>query len=366
MRDSSEMFTPSLAGSHQVSAEVDAFYNGTPVITHVPISDGSLEVDGSQLIPASLSVTIPRFFTGPDGVRRDLLPTTDLDAFNCNGQQVTVSYTISRPGHGTETIPMGWYRINGWTEEGANLNVSATGLEVRLDEARFLAPLQLRPGTTRRDAIQTMVDRLLPLRFAPPVTGTLGGRTAEDNRLEALAQMLSDWGYRMSVDDQGILAIDQGWDDYTDPAVAFLTDGEDGTVVRSPTAGDRDRIYNAVVASGEQDGDVAPVSAAEFLRDGPRAWNGPYGNVPYFMASPLLTTVAQCRSAAATRLRNLQAIANPVTIEAVPDPRYQIGDVLHLTYRGQVRLVRVDSIKLPLTASGGPMVLGGHEISRPA
>lgn len=364
MRGSSSMFGPSLAGSHTVSSTVDAFYAGTLVLDNVPISDGSLELDSTQMIAANLGFTVPRYFTPPDGVTRDLLPSGELDAFANNGQRVLLAYTISRPGHGTETINLGWYRINDWTEDGASLNVTATSLEALLDEFRFLDTIQIAAGTGFQAAVRQINANTLPLRFAPGVTGTVLGRSAEDNRLEALATLVTDWGYRLYVNDAGTLVVAPAWDDTTDPSIASLVDGEGGTVVRVPTQGNRDGVYNAVRASGETDGDVAPVAATEYLNTGPRRWNGPYGNVPYFYSSPLLSTTSQARTAARTRLRNLQAIANPVTIDAVPDPRYELGDLLTLTHEQADRLVRVDAITLPLTAGGGAMTIRGHEVRR--
>lgn len=364
MRGSSELFSVALAASHTVSATVSAFYEGTAQVADIPISDGTLEYDATQLIRGSLSISVPRYFTPPDGIRRDLLPVGDTDALGCNGQRLALSYTISRPGRGTETISMGWYRISDWSEDGANITVNASTLETLLDEYRFLDTIQLARGTTMLSAVRTLVANALPVRLLPGVTGTLTGRSAEDNRLEALDALLTDWGLRYYVDDSAALVVAPGWNDLTDPAVTTLTDGESGTVVRTPTQGNRDGVYNAVRAAGEDTGEVAPVSAVEYLRTGPRRWNGPYGNVPYFYASPLLTTIAQCRLAAQTRLRNLQAIAAPVTIEAVPDPRIELGDVIALTYRGTERLARIDAVSLPLTADGGAMELRGHEIRR--
>lgn len=364
MRDSSELWEPTVAGSHTVASTVGCYYAGDPILDAVPISEGTLTLDSTQLIPGDLSISVPRYFTPEDGVKRDLLPSFDSDAFACNGQQLALSYTIGRPGHGTETIDLGWYRTSDWTEDGAQLQVNAASLEAVLDEDRFLATVQLVAGTGFTDAVRTLVADLLPLQVGETVTGVLSGRSVEDNRLDALAHLVSDWGYRMWVDDSGVLNVDAGFDDDVDPAVAALADGEGGTVVAAPTAGSRDGVYNAVVASGESDGAVAPVSAVEYLLDGPRAWNGPYGNVPYFYSSPQLNSIGQCRAAARTRLTNLQALANPVNLTAIPDPRYQLGDVVALYYAGYVQLVRIDALTLPLTAAGGVMSVRGHEIWR--
>jgi hypothetical protein len=364
MRQSSSAFSPTLVASHTVSATVSPFYGTVSPIDSVPISEGTLTVDVSQLIQSSLSVTIPRFYTDPAGVRWDLLPQSDDAAFACNGQRLRLNYTIGRPGGFSETIPLGQFRISDWQENGAELQVNATSLEALIDEYRFIGVKELAGGMTLPSAINTIVAGVLPIRYVT-VTGTIAASAYEDNRLEALNSLLTDFGgYRVRVDDSGILEIAPAWNDRTDIAVGALVDGDNGTVVQSPTQGNRDSVYNAVNASGESQADTVPVNATAYQNTGPRAWNGVYGNVPYFYVSKYLTTVAQCLATAQKMLANLQVRALPVAIDAVPDPRWQIGDVLSLNYRGSISLIRIDSINLPLTAAGGAMTLTGHTLNR--
>lgn len=367
MRQSSDLFSPTLSASHTVFSAVGAFYGQQSVLDNIAISDGSLSVDSSQLIRGDLSITVPRFYTGADGVRRDLLPSGETDAFGTNGQQLALSYTIGRPGGFRETIQLGWYRISDWAEDGANVNVTATSLEALIDEYKFLATQEFAPGTTVAQIIRTLLNPLgsrdiLPWHIQMSTGTVLTGRVYEDNRLEALSGFLSQWRYNMWVDDHGILQIGPALSDTDYRVVGSLVDGENGTIVESPTQGTRDGVYNAVVASGEANGDVAPVTATAYLGSGPRAWNGPYGNVPYFYVSPNLTTVAQCLQTARDFLADLQKTARPVTITAIPDPRYEVGDVLSVSYRGRSTDVRIDAITLPLTAGGGAMTISGHEL----
>lgn len=364
MREVSESTAAVLTGSREVSTYVSAYYNGRAVLDELPIVDGSLEYDNTQEVPGSVSLTLPRFHTDPDtGEVIDLLPTKANAPLAAEGTQLAVSYVVSAPGRGSETISLGWYRIQAWEEgDEGTISVSGNSLEALIQESRLLKPRTTGKGARYSDAFTGLLGGLLPLLITADDTVRTSSEVFEEDRLEALRKLCESWPARMFVDDTGTLEVTPPFDDDNDTAVLTLTDGEGGTIVAAPRSGSREGVYNAVKASGEADGDKAPVSAVAYLRNGPRRWNGPYGNVPYFYTSPLLTTAAQARSAATTRLRNLQQIANPVTVETPPDPRIQEGDVLDITTVDRGTLTaRVDALSFPLTYAE-TMTLTCHEL----
>lgn len=369
MRESSETLAATVSCSHTVSAEVAPFYAGQPIpgIDAIEIADGSLEIDGTRDVPGALSFTVPRYMTDPDtGLDLDLLPLGEGQyALGCSGTQVEVTYKVGEPGGITDAIGLGFYKINDWAEnDDGGIDVNAVSLEQIVSEARFLTTAQISGGMTFPTAVDLVLEDLLPLEVNADPTRTAAAAAYEEDRLAALTDLVNAWPARMRVDDSGTLTIDPPWDDVADAPAIVLTDGENGTLVSAPHSGTRDGIYNAVRATGESDGDVAPVGATAYLATGPRAWAGPFGNVPYFYASPLLTTVAQCEAAARTRLINLQNVAEPVTIECLPDPRLEIGDVVELHRGPEVLFLRIDTIRLGLVATGGSMTIGTHEVFR--
>jgi hypothetical protein len=351
-----------LGASHQVHTTADIVLGGVVLFRGVPISAGALSVDATRAVPASADITVPRYGAGPTGQRVDLLPTTAGSPLGCDGHRLVLSYQVGA-AHGTERVPLGHVRVQSWAQGGAGIDLACTGLEALIDEARFLAPVHIPGATAYADAARQLLGGLLPVAVtaAPGVTGA--GIDADNERLGALQELLLAWGARTYISDNAVLMIAPAYDDGADPLVWALCDGEGGTVVHVPSGGSRDGVYNAVRASGEQDGDFAPVSAIAYTPSGPRAWNGPYGNVPYFYSSPLLTTNDQAAHAARTRLAALSNAAAPVEISAAPDPRLQPGDMGVLTWAGASRVVRIDATVLPLTAGGGAMTITGHTIT---
>lgn len=363
MREVSEVAAATLATSHGVSTSVAIFYDGEPILDDVPVVDGSLEYDGTQNVPGTLTLALPRFLT-VDDVPVDLLPEDEDDQLGSNGQQLAVTYLIDLPGREREAVFLGWYRIESWDEQDDDtIAVTAYSLEALIAEARFLAPVTIAKGATYTAGATTLIGGLLSAEVSADPAKITEAQVFEEDRLEALGTLVDAWPARKYVDDTGTLHIAPPFDDATDPVVVQLTDGEDGTVVKAPRSGKRG-IPNAVKASGEATGELAPVSAVAYLQNGPRAWNGPYGNVPYFYASPLLTTQAQCSKAAKTILDRLQWRAADFTVVCAPDPRYQFGDVIELTYRGRTFPARVTKTALPLTAAGGAMTLTVTEVHR--
>lgn len=364
MRPASPMLAEVLNGSRTVSSTIAVYYDGVSVLDEVPISTGSLDVDSSQDVPASLTVSVPRYIVLEDGSSLDLMPVRATSPLACDGTRIAVTYRAAKPGAPAEALNLGWYRIQEWEEGDGTIDLTATGLEAVVQESTFLNPATTTPGVAYSTTAAALLAKLLPLRVTADAAKITAAQTYEDDRLAALADLVTSWPARMLVDDSGTLVIAPPFDDTTDPVVLTLTDGENGTVVQAPRSGTRDDVYNAVKASGEQSGDVAPVSAVAYLTEGPYRWNGPFGNVPYFYSSPLLTTVAACQAAARTRLASIQARISPVTIEAAPDPRIEVGDVLALNYRDVTKTLRVDSLSLPLTAADGTMSIAGHEVTR--
>lgn len=365
MRNVSPNLAAMLNESHEVSAAIACYYDGRPVADEIPITEGSLEIDGTAAVPGQLTATLPRYLHNPnDGTVRDLLPTTDNAPLGCSGTQIAVMYSVQLPGQTErETVDLGWFRNSSWDEGDGTITITATSLEAIIEEARLITPVTIAKGTAFATAAAKLLADLLPLKVTANAAKTTTMDPFEEDRLEALNALITAWPARMRVNSAGTLEIIPPVNDATDPIALTLVDGEDGTVIQSPTSGTRDGVYNAVRASGEAEGDVAPVSAVAYLSSGPRRWNGPYGNIPYFYSSPLLTTKAQAVAAAKTRLAALQVIAQPLEVEIAPDPRLEPGDVVQISHRGSTRLMRLDSLSLPLTYAG-TQTIKGHVITR--
>lgn len=370
MRDSSHEYAEAHVLGLQVSSTVDVFYDGELIAAGIPIADGTITDNETQDVARDTNLTVPRMVSLDDGITvTDLLPRDELDPLECYGQQVAIQYDVVLPSGRVESFSLGLARLQSWDEnETGGIELNGAGLLLEAQEDRLLRAVQIPSGTPFVTATERMVGDIIPVVVDEALpTRTTGAFTFEEDRLDGLTKLLDAWPARAYVDDQGVLQVTVPYNDLTDPIVRTVRDGENGTLVEAPRGNNREGRYNGVVASGEGPDDMVPVLGAAYLREGPMRWGGPFGNVPYGMASPLLTTNAQADAAAATRLQNLQRESRPRTLTMVPDARLQTGDIIAIESTDEPdMLLRIQSIEFPITYSGLMTVSGGVITDRTA
>jgi hypothetical protein len=152
----------------------------------------------------------------------------------------------------------------------------------------------------------------------------------------------------------------------TSSVVWDIAEGEGGTLMSAARTMSRTAVYNAVVVSGENTAsNSVPVSAIAYDDEpsSPTRWGGPFGRVPKFYSSALLTTEAACLSAAESMLFDAMAPNIQTAIAASPNPALEPGDCVRLRYAGRRNLFIVQSLSIPLTAAGSSTLTlrGGKE-----
>src|SRR5690606_17954166 len=136
----------------------------------------------------------------------------------------------------------------------------------------------------------------------------------------ALEDLVTSVGKVCWWDHRGVLVIRTP----PDPAVPVwdIAHGRDGVLVSIARELSREGVYNAVVARGEGADTETPIQAVA-VDDNPASptyWHGPFGKVPRFYSSPLITDVAQAASAAASLLKRSLGLPYSVSFGAVVNP----------------------------------------------
>src|SRR5690606_3912663 len=131
-----------------------------------------------------------------------------------------------------------------------------------------------------------------------------------------------------------------------------VTHGRDGVLVSMARELSRDGVYNAVGARGEGADTEVPIQAVVVDSDprSPTYWHGPFGKVPRFYSSPLITDVAQAASAAASLLRKSLGLPYGVSFGTIVNPALEPFDPIRVTYPGRVERHIVETLTIPLTA----------------
>lgn len=331
-----------------VHVAVESWLGGTLLAEEVPVASAAEEGDRSLRVPERLTLTVPRRYRGvnwsPYGADHPL---------GADGQRLRVQLGIGVAGGAVDWFQRGWFLIQDAKPSGDVVTVNAVGLLALIEEARFVSPFQ--PSGTLvstlrallEPAVTVVVDASLSDRAVP------SGITWDDDRLACVEQLLDAWPADAYVTSDGyLLALAAA---VPSAPLVDLSSLDGGTAYRPEGGASREGAFNSVVARGTTSAGVEIQSVAYDYTTA-RKVSGSFNPlpVPYYFASPLLTTLAQCQAAAPTVLARLQrAGGRRYSVDLVPDPRLQLGDPVGLTDDVNDGLLTVvEAYQLPYTADG--------------
>jgi hypothetical protein len=346
-----DMSTTALAvvlGSYQMEMRAESWLDGQLIADNIPIADGSETRDRSLAVPEQISLTVPRREGGYDWD-----PGTDPEhPLAAYGQMLRIDYGVDIGGQ-FEWINRGWFLVTESSTDGDTVTVNCQGLLTLIDEANLVAPFQPSTTDTLGSVIRALVEPALTCSF----DGALTDRTVplglqwDSDRLAAVTEVLDSWAADASVTEDGFLFIEPV-SDTGSPVLAITDDRATGTVVRWQGSTTRDGAFNVVVAQGEDaSGNQIQGVAYDGIGNSPYRYGGPFNPlpVPYTYQSSLLTTVDQCRKAAAAKLKLLRRQAfRRLGVTMVPHPGLVPGDIVAVTGAGLTATSCViESMSLP-------------------
>ncbi|MGZ0231107.1 hypothetical protein [Streptomyces sp. H49] len=321
-------------GSYTMAIRAESWLDGQLITDGIPIADGTESRDRSLAVPEQITLTVPRRDQGFDwdpGTN----PAHPLAAY---GQILRIDYGVDIGGS-FEWINRGWFLITGSSTDGDTVSVTAAGLLTWIDEAKLVSPFQPSSSDTLGSIIRSLIEPALTVTFDGSLTDRPVplGMQWDSDRLGAVTDVLNAWGAEATVTEDGYLSV-RAVSDAGSPVASITDDPDSGTVVRWQGSTSRDAAFNLVVAQGE-DAAGNQLTGIAYDSDGrsPFRYGGPFNPlpVPYPYQSSLLTTVAQCRTAAAAQLLLLRRQAyRKLAVTMVPHPGLVTGDIVSVTGAG--------------------------------
>jgi len=345
-------------GGFQRYFVADVIVDGERVLQDLPLAAGTeLTWDATAKIRSQGTVMVEY----GDELGRSVVPE-DLDAwFTPYATRLNISMVI-RHSNLEEKVLRGTYLIRGVGDPSSSATVlgdqrytigSKIRLRVadefrRLERERFTGPASPTGATAwaelglvsgialARNVADVNIDRTI---------------TYDVDRLSAVhtvGRLLSGTPYLTPTNQ---LAIDSDtWGSDT----AALVVGETGTVTKLvPDNTTDEEVYNQVVVRSWDDDQESVLATAE-VASGPLRYGGPFGRVPYFASSQFITTTVDAQAYADALLPKVSTqSAIPYSIQAVVDPRREVGDVVPFTLEDGTALTgRIQHLTL---ADTGPM-----------
>jgi hypothetical protein len=360
VQDVSDEYLNALTGSLIPTVTADAWYDGALVLANVPLTSGSVTVDGSRTIAGSATVVAAK--------EDDSLVPQRWDApLAPYGSQIQVRAGV-KFGSTTEQVSLGWFRIDTadpqewwvkyqknpakdpeWVCRGMQVQVEASDRMSVLEDARFLAPEAPASTASVLDEIRRLARDLVPIAdWTGKVDGPIPAAVAyQTSRVQAIQDLADVLGYAARFNPNGALDLR---DKAPSSTSVWTVSIDEGDIVSWGGKLDRSDLYNGVISTG-QGPDGVPTQGAQVESSGPLRWDGPMGRIPFGHSSPLLITNDAAQADAETLLdRLIRERVAPVTVTCTANPALEWGDTVTLKLPRKTLRGTVKSITWPLPA----------------
>lgn len=362
MRPVSAKFLDTLTGSHLAvfrATVCETFQSTTtPTGTEIEIIGGDVTSSASSVIRSTLSLTTSQSW-----------PRLASDLLAPYGNELYVERGIAYGNGQREWVGLGYFRINTPEQDDTPdgpVTIQGTDRMAGIVDARFLAPRQFASTLTRGNLVSTLITEVYPSASISwddtAVRDATVGRTiiTEDDRSGTLNDLITSLGKVGYFRYDGVFRVETP-PDITGAPEWTIAAGASGVLVQMSRSLTRERVYNAVVATGEAGDTTAPARAVSYNLDPDSAtyYNGAFGPVPMFYSSPFLTTNAQAQTAADSLLRQQLGLPYQVSLASIANPALEPYDVIQVRYPKQSlsRTLRtethvIDQVTIPLTPGG--------------
>ena len=322
------------------------------------VTGGAVTVDESSNVRRTLTLPVANIDLDPKSASGVLAPFgTELWVY----AGMTYSNTF-------EEVPVGVFALESTGRESwtSGLTLSGYDRSGTVAASRFLPVWNTLDGTLVVDEIAAMILAVLPDVEVFDFTGSEAvtrAATWDKDRWEAITNLAAGIGAEVAFDQSGRAIIRPV------PTVTgeleFSTGGEprrfyanaaDADLIDYKSEMSQSGVYNAVVASSDQD---EPIIAIAYQASGPLRYRAGFQR-PRFYSTPVIGSYDGMAQAAASILARSVAYSRRVSPEVVPDYSLDVGSLATITLPDGSEVQRiVSSFSLPLEA--GSMTLDTRE-----
>lgn len=348
MWPTSQRFQNTVRVSHKIAVEADVYSRHTEGWQPLEVTGGEVTLN-SSLVRAMLRMTV----VDTENISRALDITSGF---------IRVRRGVEFMDGTRELVPLGVFRL--YSRGPAQVNqrghryIVLSGVDYMraVQEARYAMPRTYESNSAIQLMWSSIVDALAgTIPTALKMKSTVADKRfasmfIDRERLDLISRAEVLLGSDIYFDGNGQLIVREA-KSLDDAPVQWIS--SDSGLLQASESFSRDKMFNAVVVFGERTDGGEPVSAVVYDQnfDSPLYWNGPFGRVPKFYSSPILTTQDMCVKAGKTILKKRSGITRTLGLEAMPNPAFEPGDVLKVYTPEGVRYVILDEFQIPLGPS---------------
>lgn len=230
-------------------------------------------------------------------------------------------------------------RGGGQTGGGTSIKIHGVDLSRAIKRNAWQQPFFIPSGMNYADAVKAMVVDRLPSQTEFSLASTehttpllVFGVDQGGDPWQDIQDMATAVGFECFFDPAGVFVFRPVPDPRRGEPVWRFDEDANPTVVDVKRELADEQTINYVVVRGESTSSKNPVSAFAFDDDpsSPTYVNGPYGTVTARLTFPLITTQEQAQAAADATLLNSLGAADTVTLNVVPMPALEPGDIVEV------------------------------------
>jgi hypothetical protein len=347
----SERFLARLAESHRVATQVQLFLTNGNVV-ELEHAGGSVTVDRGQAIRRTCTITV---------ADPSLIPRTPTDQLATYGARLRIARGIDYSNSDQpELVPLGVFRLDSVDGDVSEGPVSLQGKDLSAIVADDKLTSPWTSTGTVVGAVTALIQRSIPdADVISLIDDVVIGRRTFDVKADPWAgvqEIAAAAGAEVYANADGVFVIATLPDLLTTEPVWAVEAVEGGVYIKGNRAMSTDKVFNGILASGENTSEnVPPVSwlAVDDDPGSPTYWGGPFGRRPDFYSSSTLTTQGACQQAAILKLRQAKTPNATGDISALPNPALEPGDVIRVTHEDGTReLHQVAALTVPLSEAG--------------
>ena len=340
----------------------------TPTGTDLAILGGSVTLDGDADIRGRLDAEVSEAWP----------QTLDAENITPYGAEVFITRGLELGNGSVQRAPLGYYRLDVVDQDNAPFGpLTLTGYDRMkgIVDARLEAPIQFASSSTYGAVVEAIVTDVYPgatIDWDDATDAQTIGRQVigEEDRYALLLDVVRSTGKICFWDYRGVLVIKDPPD--ATAVVWEASAGRNGVLVSLGRGLSREGVFNAVISTGEALDDTAPAfgTAYDLDPDSPTYYEGPYGKVPRFYNSPLLTTDLRATLASESLLAQTTGLPYTVDFSQIPNPALEPFDPVRVTYPPDLTLTPhtrtevhvLTRLQIPLTP-GGAMPVNTRKVS---
>lgn len=317
------LFQEAVRYSNTLSIQADIWLGSHELlIPNVPVTAGKVSYDRTSKIRSEADMSL--------ALQDD--EATQIDCERCRVRLYRGAESLGIQ----DRQQLGEFRIDevDRTDNGV-VSISCSGLEIYIDDARFLVPRTPPYGSSTVGTIRDLILEVLPdatvialNTYNKPVQATSPWDKERWDAIDALAasinaEVFANYLGQFIIAD--IPSISSG------VPVMVIDEGPGGVMIARKEKATRDQVYNAVSVSGESsDTTVPPVWAWAYDNDPASAtyYYGDFGQVPRFYTSKFLVTTQQCQNTADGLLADALARNKALSFTSIPLSFLEVGDLV--------------------------------------